>query len=268
MDAGVQIKAPVSGIAMGLVKEKTRVAILSDIAGVEDHLGDMDFKVTGTEKGVTAVQLDLKLKESLDIGTLKKALQQAKEGRLFILKKMQAVIATPKKELSSFAPRITTIKIDPDKIREIIGPGGKMIRKIQADSGAVIEVEDDGTVRIATTNEESKQKAVAFISGITEDAEIGKVYKATVKRIMNFGAFCEIMPGKEGLVHVSELADSFVENVESVVKVGDQIDVKVIEIDQQGRINLSKKQASSEGPPVVAKRGENSKTFNKKKSWD
>jgi len=268
MDAGVQIKAPVSGIAMGLVKEKNKVAVLSDIAGVEDHLGDMDFKVTGTEKGVTAVQLDLKLKESLDIGTLKKALQQAKEGRLFILKKMQAVIAAPKKELSTFAPRITTIKIDPDKIREIIGPGGKMIRKIQADSGAVIEVEDDGTVRIATTNEESKQKAVAFINGITEDAEVGKVYKATVKRIMNFGAFCEIMPGKEGLVHVSELADSFVENVESVVKVGDQIDVKVIEIDQQGRINLSKKQANSEGPPVVAKRGENSKTFNKKKSWD
>ncbi len=268
MDAGVPIKAPVSGIAMGLVKEKTRVAVLSDIAGVEDHLGDMDFKVTGTEKGVTAVQLDLKLKESLDIGTLRKALQQAKEGRLFILKKMQAVISTPRKELSSFAPRITTIKIDPDKIREIIGPGGKMIRKIQADSGATIEVEDDGTVRIATTNEESKQKALDLIKGITEDAEVGKVYKATVKRIMNFGAFCEILPGKEGLVHVSELSNSFVDHVESVVKVGDQIEVKVIEIDAQGRINLSKKQASSEGPPVVTKRGENSKTFNKKKPWD
>ncbi len=265
MDAGVPIKAPVSGIAMGLVKEKDRIAILSDIAGVEDHLGDMDFKVAGTEKGVTAVQLDLKLKESLDIATLRKALEQAKQGRLHILKKMTELISAPKKELSAFAPRITTIKIDPDKIREIIGPGGKMIRKITAHSGASIEVEDDGTVRIASCDGESTQKALDMIGGITEDAEVGKIYKATVKRIMNFGAFCEIMPGKEGLVHVSELSDTYVDNVESVVKVGDEIMVKVIEIDQQGRINLSKKQSTSEGPPVVAKRSENSKPFGPKK---
>ena len=270
MDAGVPIKAPVSGIAMGLVKEKNRFAVLSDIAGVEDHLGDMDFKVTGTEQGVTAVQLDLKLKDSLDIETLRKALEQAKQGRLFILKKMTSLISSPRTDISSFAPRITTIKVDPDKIREIIGPGGKMIRKITADSGASIEVEDDGTVRIASSENESTQKAIDMIKGITEDAEVGRIYKATVKRIMNFGAFCEIMPGKEGLVHVSELSDTFVENVDSVVKVGDEIMVKVIEIDSMGRINLSKKQSSSDAPPVVAKRsenkrGENGKNFSQKK---
>ncbi len=274
MDAGVPIKAPVSGIAMGLVKVGSRVAVLSDIAGIEDHLGDMDFKVAGTEAGVTAVQLDLKLKDSLDIATLRKALEQAREGRLFILKKMTDLIAKPKKELSLFAPRITTIKIDPDKIREIIGPGGKMIRKITAESGASIEVEDDGTVRIASSDGEATQKAIEMINGITADAEVGKIYKATVKRIMNFGAFCEILPGKEGLVHISELSDTRVDTVESVVKIGDEIMVKVIEIDIQGRINLSKKQASHEGPPVVAKRdgprrerSEEGKTFSPKKSW-
>ena len=265
MDAGVPIKAPVSGIAMGLVKEKNKVAILSDIAGVEDHLGDMDFKVAGTENGVTALQLDLKLKESIDIGTLRKALEQAKEGRLFILKKMNATIAAPKTEISSYAPRITTIKVDPDKIREIIGPGGKMIRKITADSGAEIEVEDDGTVRVASSDNESTQKALDMIKGITEDAEVGKIYKGIVKRVMNFGAFCEIMPGKEGLVHISELSDGYLENVESAVKIGDEIMVKVIEIDSQGRINLSKKQSTSEGPPIVSKRSENSKTSGHKR---
>ncbi len=265
MDAGVPIKSPVSGIAMGLVKEKGKVAVLSDIAGVEDHLGDMDFKVTGTETGVTALQLDLKLKESIDLATLKKALEQARQGRLFILKKMTAALAAPRKELSAYAPRITTIKVDPDKIREIIGPGGKMIRKITADSGASIEVEDDGTVRIASSDGESTKKAIEFIQGITEDAEVGRVYNATVKRIMNFGAFCEILPGKEGLVHISELSDGYVDNVESVVKIGDKIPVKVIEIDPQGRINLSKKQSSSNAPPVVSKRGENSKNPRQKK---
>jgi polyribonucleotide nucleotidyltransferase len=265
MDAGVPIKEPVSGIAMGLIKEKDKVAILSDIAGIEDHLGDMDFKVTGTKDGVTAVQLDLKLKESIDIPTLKKALEQAKEGRLFILSKMTSVLSSPRQELSAFAPRITTMKVDPEKIREIIGPGGKMIRKITADSGASIEVEDDGTVRIASSDGAASQKAVDMITWLVEDAQVGKVYKATVKRLMNFGAFCEILPGKEGLVHVSELSDSYVDNVESVVKVGDEIMVKVIEIDNQGRINLSRKQASSDAPPVVSKRGEKSKTFDKKK---
>ncbi len=265
MDAGVPIKAPVSGIAMGLVKEGSKFAILSDIAGVEDHLGDMDFKVAGTQVGITAIQLDLKLKDSLGVDTLKKALEQAKEGRLFILKKMTDVISSPKKELSVFAPRITTIKVDPDKIREIIGPGGKMIRKITHDSGASIEVEDDGTVRIAASEEAATQKAIDMISGITSDAEVGKVYKGVITRLMNFGAFCEILPGKEGLIHVSELSDTYAENVESQVKIGDEVMVKVIEVDTQGRINLSKKQASSEGPPIVSRRGENSKNSNQKK---
>lgn len=268
MDAGVPIKAPVSGIAMGLVKEKDKIAILSDIAGVEDHLGDMDFKVTGTEKGVTAVQLDLKLKDSLDVDTLRRALEQAKRGRLFILEKMNAALNQPRQQLSAFAPRITTIKVDPEKIREIIGPGGKMIRKITADSGAEIEVEDDGTVRIASTDEVQAKKALDMIGGITSEAEIGKVYTATVKRIMNFGAFCEILPGKEGLVHISELAEQRVNTVEDVVKIGDVIQVKVIEIDPQGRINLSKKQSTSDAPPVVRPRSEKGKSFSQKKSWN
>ncbi len=268
MDAGVPIKAPVSGIAMGLVKTKNKIAVLSDIAGVEDHLGDMDFKVTGTENGVTAIQLDLKLKESIDIATLRKALEQARQGRLFILKKMVEAISAPRQELSAFAPRITTIQVDPEKIREIIGPGGKMIRKITASSGAQIEVEDDGTVRIASGDSEATKKAIDMIKGITEDAQVGKIYNATVTRIMNFGAFCEILPGKEGLVHISELEEKRVESVESVLKVGDEIKVKVIEIDSQGRINLSKKQSSSDAPPVVSKRSENGQTFNKKKSWN
>ncbi len=268
MDAGVPIKAPVSGIAMGLVKSKDKIAVLSDIAGVEDHLGDMDFKVTGTENGVTAIQLDLKLKDSIDIATLRKALEQARQGRLFILKKMMEAISTPRKELSAFAPRITTIQVDPEKIREIIGPGGKMIRKITASSGAQIEVEDDGTVKIASGDGEATKKAIEMIKGITEDAEVGKIYNAVVTRIMNFGAFCEILPGKEGLVHISELDQKRVESVESVLKVGDEIKVKVIEIDSQGRINLSKKQSNSDAPPVVSKRSENGQTFNKKKSWN
>ena len=271
MDAGVPLKAPVSGIAMGLVKQKDRIAILSDIAGVEDHLGDMDFKVTGTEAGVTAVQLDLKLKDSLDVATLAKALEQAREGRLHILKKMTSLIATSKTELSEFAPRITTIKINPDKIREIIGPGGKMIRKITADSGAAIEVEDDGTVRISSSDGEATARALELIGAITAEAEVGKVYDGTVMRIMPFGAFCEILPGKEGLVHISELDEKRVETVESVVKVGDPIRVKVIEVDSQGRVNLSKKQASHDGPPVVSKRSdrsENGKGPRQKKSWN
>ncbi len=272
MDAGVPIKAPVSGIAMGLVKQGDRYAVLSDIAGVEDHLGDMDFKVAGTSEGLTAIQLDLKLKDSIDIATLRKALEQARAGRLHILKKMTDTLASPRAELSDFAPRITTIKVDPDKIREIIGPGGKMIRKITSESGAEIEVEDDGTVRIASADGESTKKAIEIIKGITAEAEVGKIYDATVTRIMNFGAFCEILPGKEGLVHISELDEARVETVESVVKVGDQIRVKCIEVDSQGRINLSKKQSVNDDPPVVAKRSEkrseNGRSFNKKKSWN
>ncbi|MCG3176126.1 MAG: Polyribonucleotide nucleotidyltransferase [Candidatus Omnitrophica bacterium] len=256
MDAGVPTSSAVSGIAMGLVTRNGKYAVLTDIAGVEDHLGDMDFKVTGNERGVTAIQLDLKLKESLSVEMLQNALEQARKARLEILQKMNQALSAPRRELSAFAPRITTIKIDPEKIREIIGPGGKMIRKIQQDSGATIEVEDDGTVRIASSDQGCSQKAIDMIRGITEDPEVGRVYDGTVKRIMNFGAFCEILPGKEGLCHISELSDKYVENVDEVVKVGDPIRVKVIEIDTQGRINLSKKQSTMEGPPVVQRRND------------
>ncbi len=267
MDAGVPIKSTVSGIAMGLVKEGAQFAVLSDIAGVEDHLGDMDFKVTGTDVGVTALQLDVKLKESIEIPILRKALEQARQGRLFILEKMLQTMRAPKEEISPFAPRITTIKIDPEKIREIIGPGGKMIRKIQADSGASIEVADDGTVSIASADMGATQKAVDMISGIAADAEVGRVYKATVKRLMNFGAFCEFLPGKEGLVHVSEIASDYVQNVEDAVKVGDEVMVKLIEVDSQGRCNLSIKQSTNPDPPVVNKRerGEKSKSSYQKR---
>jgi polyribonucleotide nucleotidyltransferase len=269
MDGGVPVKAPVAGIAMGLVKMGDKYAVLSDIAGVEDHLGDMDFKVAGTTEGVTAIQLDLKLKESISINTLREALKQAHEGRMHILKKMTDVLSQPKDQLSDFAPRITTVSVDPEKIREIIGPGGKMIRKITAESGAQIEVEDDGTVRIAASDGEATKRAIAMIKGITDDAEVGKIYDGTVMRLMNFGAFVEILPGKEGLVHISELDEKRVETVESVVKVGDKIKVKVIEIDSQGRINLSKKQSNSDAPPIVRSRErENGKTFNKKRSWN
>ncbi|MBI4353207.1 MAG: polyribonucleotide nucleotidyltransferase, partial [Candidatus Omnitrophica bacterium] len=267
MDAGVPVKAPVSGIAMGLVKYKDKTAVLSDIAGVEDHLGDMDFKVAGTQAGVTAIQLDLKLKESIDIPTLAKAFQQAKEGRLFILEKMLSVIHMPHKELSTFAPRITTLRIDPDKIREVIGPGGKVIRKITADSGATIEVSDEGIVSIASSDVECSQKALEMIQAITQEAEVGKVYKAVVKRIVNFGAFCEIFPGKEGLLHISEIADSYVDRVEDVLKVGEEVTVKVIEIDSQGRTNLSRKQLLPRDASVSPKRGEKSHSPNQKKPW-
>ena len=243
MDAGVPIKAAVSGIAMGLVTEGDRWAVLSDIAGVEDHLGDMDFKVAGTSKGITTLQLDIKLKEGIKFEILRKALKQANEGRVHILHKMNEAIAAHRPQISAYAPRITTIKINPDKIREIIGPGGKMIRKITADSGATVSVQDDGTVMIASTREESARKAIDMINEIAAEAEIGRIYNATVKRIVNFGAFCEFMPGREGLVHVSELSARYTQNVEDVVKVGDQIKIKVIEVDQQGRVNLSRKQA-------------------------
>ena len=274
MDAGVPIKAPVSGIAMGLVKRNDQFAILSDIAGVEDHLGDMDFKVTGTAEGVTAIQLDLKLKDSIDVVTLSRALEQAKHGRLHILSKITSLISTPKTELSEFAPRITTIKVDPDKIREIIGPGGKMIRKITAESGASIEVEDDGTVRIASADGESTARALELLGHITASAEVGKVYDGTITRLMAFGAFCEILPGKEGLIHISELDEKRVETVESVVKTGDKVRVKVLEVDSQGRVNLSMKQANSDAPPVISKRsegrgrGENGNGPRQKRNWN
>lgn len=246
MDAGVPIKAPVGGIAIGLVKEKGTSVILTDIAGIEDHFGDMDFKVAGTTDGVTAVQLDVKIESGLDLPLVQKILAQAKEGRMFILGKMKEALAAPRTELSEYAPRITVLKINPDKIGELIGPGGKNIKAIIASTGVTIDIQDDGTVLVGSTEASKYDEAIRQIKLVGEDVEVGRIYTARVKRIMPFGAFCEIAPKKEGLVHVSELAEKFVKNVEEVVKLGDEIKVKVIGIDDLGRINLSKKQADAE----------------------
>jgi polyribonucleotide nucleotidyltransferase len=244
LDAGVPIKAPVGGVAMGLVTQdgsaKGKYAILTDIQGIEDALGDMDFKVTGTRAGVTAIQMDIKV-AGLTEEILKNALAQAREGRLFILDKMEAVISAPRTEVSPYAPRITTIKINPDKIRDIIGPGGKMIRKITEDTRTSIDIQDDGTVNIGSTNAENTQKAVDWIRSLTREVEPGEIYTGKVTRIMPFGAFVEILPGKEGLVHISELANYRVPTVEDVVNIGDEIQVLVTEIDRQGRVNLSRR---------------------------
>ncbi len=245
MDAGVPVKAPVAGIAMGLVKEGSRFAVLTDLNGAEDHYGDMDFKVAGTQAGITALQLDIKISEGLTLEIFRAALEQARQARHQVLDKITSVIALPKPDISEFAPRIITLKINPDKIREVIGPGGKMIRKIIQETGATIDIEDDGTVQIASSDSAALAKAVDIVKRITEDVEVGKMYTGKIKRIMNFGAFCEVLPGKEGLIHVSELADKFIEKVEDVVKIGDEVQVKVIEIDEQGRINLSMKQQPS-----------------------
>jgi len=242
MDAGVPIKDTVAGIALGLIKENDKALILTDIAGLEDHFGDMDFKVAGTRQGVTAVQLDLKI-DGIDIDLLSKCLYQAKEARFIILDKMNAALSSPRPELSSYAPRIDVIKINTEKIGELIGPGGKNIKAIIAATGASVDIKDDGTVLVGSTDAAKSEAAIKMIKAITDDVEVGRIYTAKVKRIMPFGAFCEIAPKKEGLVHVSELSDKFVKNVEEVVKIGDEIKVKVIGIDELGRINLSKKQA-------------------------
>ncbi len=242
MDAGVPIKEPVAGISIGLVTKGKEAILLTDILGLEDHFGDMDFKVAGTRKGVTAIQLDLKI-SGISLELLSKAIDQAKEARFFILDKMHAILATPRDILSEYAPRITVLNINPEKIGELIGPGGKMIKKIIDETGVSIDIEDDGRVLVASSDKEQSDKAIAIIKGITEEPEIGRVYDAVVKRIMNFGVFCEYMPGKEGLVHVSELADTFVKDINKVVKVGDRFRVKVIEVDELHRVNLSRKQA-------------------------
>jgi len=242
MDAGVPIKSPVTGVALGLVKEGASEILLTDIAGAEDHFGDMDFKLAGTKKGVTAVQMDLKI-SGISLDLTKKALTQARGARLMILDKIEKVISKPKSSVSEYAPKIVTIKINPSKIGELIGPGGKNIKKITADTGATIDIDDDGTVQVGHTDAAALEKALEAVKGITAEAEIGRIYLGKVKRIMDFGAFCEIMPGKEGLVHVSELSNTFVKSVEDEVKIGDEFPVKVIEVDQQGRVNLSKKSA-------------------------
>ncbi len=242
MDAGVPIKDTVAGIALGLVKEGQKSVILTDIAGLEDHFGDMDFKVAGTKSGVTAVQMDLKI-DGINLELLKKCLQQAKEARLVVLEKMNAALPTPRQDISSYAPRIEILKINTEKIGALIGPGGKTIKGIIAATGASIDIKDDGTVLIGSTDAAKSDEAIKMIKAITEDVEVGRIYTCKVKRITNFGAFCEIAPGKDGLVHVSELAEKFVKNVEEIVKIGDEIKVKVVGIDELGRINLSKKQA-------------------------
>ncbi|HVC22214.1 MAG TPA: polyribonucleotide nucleotidyltransferase [Candidatus Dormibacteraeota bacterium] len=245
MDAGVPLAAPVGGIAMGLVtdeKDPSRYAILSDIQGMEDALGDMDFKVAGTRRGVTALQMDMKAR-GLTSDLFRKALEQARQGRLFILDKMAEALADPRQAMSTYAPRITTIQIHPDKIRDLIGPGGKTIRRIQEETGCQIDIEDDGKVFLATVDEEAMQRAVAMIRDLTESVEVGRIYKGKVVRIMPFGAFVEILPRQDGLVHISQLADQRVGKVEDVVNIGDEIMVKVTEIDDRGRVNLSRKQA-------------------------
>jgi len=241
MDAGVPIKEPVAGIAMGLIKEGDRVMILSDILGLEDHLGDMDFKVCGTKDGVTALQMDIKI-GGITPTLMHQALEQAKAGRLHILSCMQKALAEPRPNLSAFAPRIFTMKVKQDKIREIIGPGGKTIRGIIAECGVKMNVEDSGIVTIASVDEASAQKAKEMVSRIIEEVEVGKTYLGTVRKIMDFGAFVEVLPGTDGLVHISQLAHHRVKAVSDEVAEGDQILVKVLEVDRQGKIRLSRKE--------------------------
>ncbi|RBP95295.1 polyribonucleotide nucleotidyltransferase [Cytobacillus firmus] len=240
MDAGVPIKAPVAGIAMGLIKSGEHYSILTDIQGMEDHLGDMDFKVAGTSKGVTALQMDIKI-EGLSREILEEALQQAKKGRMQILDSMLSTIGQPRKELSEYAPKILMMSINPDKIRDVIGPSGKQINKIIEETGVKIDIEQDGTVFISSVNEEMNQKAKKIIEDIVREVEVGQMYLGKVKRIEKFGAFVEIFSGKDGLVHISELAEERVGKVEDVVSIGDELLVKVTEIDKQGRVNLSRK---------------------------
>ncbi len=245
MDTGVPIKAPVAGIAMGLIKEDEDFVILTDILGLEDHMGDMDFKVAGTREGVTALQMDIKIK-GIDAEILTQALAQAREGRLFLLDKIEAAIPAPREELKPHAPRMTVVKVDPDKIGAIIGPGGKMIRAIQEETGTKIDIEDDGTVFIAAEDGPSAQQAKDMVQGLTEEAVVGRIYTGKVVRVTDFGAFVEILPRIDGLVHISQLDTERIEKVEDVARVGDEITVMVTNIDPEGKIRLSR-QAVLEG---------------------
>ncbi|MEH6504345.1 MAG: polyribonucleotide nucleotidyltransferase [Cycloclasticus sp.] len=242
MDAGVPLKAPVAGIAMGLIKEGDDFAVLSDILGDEDHLGDMDFKVSGTDSGVTALQMDIKI-QGITSEIMSTALQQAKEGRLHILEKMNAVLAEARSEMSDFAPRILTIKIDPAKIRDVIGKGGVTIRAITEETGAAIDITDDGLVKVASVDREAGEKALKRIEEITAEVEVGKIYEGKVVRLMDFGAFVSILPGKDGLVHISQISEDRVEKVSDKLSEGDVVKVKVLEVDRQGRVRLSMKEA-------------------------
>ena len=245
MDAGVPLRKPVSGIAMGLIKEGDEIAILSDILGDEDHLGDMDFKVAGTDEGITALQMDIKI-EGVSREIMGQALSQARAGRLHILEKMKEALATSRADVPEHAPKLFTINIHPDKIRDLIGPGGKMIRSITADYGVKIDVEDDGRVKIFAPSGEVAAQVREVIGSITAEAEIGKIYTGTVQKIMDFGAFVQILPGTDGLVHISELENRRVEKVTDVLKEGDEVRVKVLEIDGRGKIRLSRKAAMAE----------------------
>ena len=245
MDAGVPITAPVAGISVGLIKEKDKTVLLTDILGLEDQCGDLDFKLAGTSKGVTGFQMDMKF-EGLDISLLEEIVEKAKTARLNILEKMNEAISQPRPSLSVYAPRIKTIQVKPDRIRDVIGPGGKVIRRIVDLTKVKIDVEDDGKILIASPDEAALEEAVKMIKDLTAEVEIGKIYLGRITRIMNFGAFAEILPGREGLIHISQLENRRVEKVEDVVKENDKVKVKVIEIDKQGRINLSRKQALSE----------------------
>ena len=245
MDAGVPMKAPVAGIAMGLVMEGEKFAILTDIAGAEDHHGDMDFKVAGTRKGITSLQMDIKI-TGVTRPVMEKALAQARAGRMFILDVMQKTLEVPRKEISEFAPRIITIRIPKDKIREVIGPGGKTIRSIVERTGAKIDIDDDGRVDIASIDEASAQKAVDIIRELTAEAELGRIYLGKVVRVVNFGAFVEILPGVEGLQHISEISEQRIKEVRDEINDGDEVLAKVIDIDAQGRVRVSRKAAMKE----------------------
>ena len=245
MDAGVPIKAPVAGVAMGLVKEDDDYSVLTDILGDEDHLGDMDFKVAGTENGITALQMDIKIqgitKEIMEI-----ALKQAKDARLHILGEMNKVIDSSRTDMSEWAPTITSFKIDPDKIRDVIGKGGAVIRGITEETGASIDIDQDGTVKVASVDGASGREAVKRIELITAEVEVGKIYDGKVARLMDFGAFVTILPGKDGLVHISQISEERVEKVSDKLSEGDEVKVKVLEVDRQGRVRLSMKEVSSD----------------------
>ncbi|HEU5305436.1 MAG TPA: S1 RNA-binding domain-containing protein, partial [Gemmatimonadales bacterium] len=249
MDAGVPLKSHVAGIAMGLVKEGERYGILTDIMGTEDHYGDMDFKVAGTEKGVTALQMDIKI-SGVSTEIMRAALAQAREARLFVLAKMREAIERPRPELSPYAPRFVTIKIRPEKIREIIGPGGKVVRGIQEQTGTKIDIEDDGRVTVFSPDAASVQRAIGMIQDITREVEVDRIYVGKVKKIVEFGAFVEVIPNTEGLLHISQIAESRIRSVQDVLSEGDEVAVKVIEVDSNGKMRLSRKMALREQPAL------------------
>jgi polyribonucleotide nucleotidyltransferase len=251
MDAGVPIKAPVGGIAMGLIKEGDKYAILTDILGIEDHLGDMDFKVTGTREGVTAWQMDVKI-AGITMDLMAEALERARKGRLFVLDAMEATIRKPREQISQYAPRVLVLQIDPDKIRDVIGPGGRIIKKLTEETGAQIDIEDTGEVKISSVDAAGGERAAQMVRDLTEDPEIGRLYHGKVKKVVNFGAFVEILPNRDGLLHISEIDNKRVARVEDVLNEGDEVDVKVIGIDREGKIKLSRKAVLND-EPVKAK---------------